>query len=253
MHAPINRTMAPVEWALLFVLAMLWGGSFFFNVLAIAALPTLAVVAARLTIGAVFLYAAARVSGARLPTDAPTWVAFAGMGILNNVIPFSLIVWAQGTVASGLASILNATTPLFAVLVAHTFASDERMTPASVGGVLIGFAGVAILMGADTLTEGHTNLVAELAILVASLSYAFSAVYGRRFSRMGLAPLAAATGQITTAAIIMVPLAFIIDRPWNLAPPPASAWVRWSSSARCPPPSPMSSTTASSPGQDRST
>jgi len=224
MPAPINRTMAPVEWALLLALSMLWGGSFFFNALAIAALPTLTVVAVRLTFGAMLLYAAVRLSGARLPRDARAWAAFAGMGILNNVVPFSLIVWAQDSLASGLASILNATTPLFTVLVAHAFASDERMTPASVGGVLVGFAGVAILMGADAAAEGRGDLLAELAILVASVSYAFSAVYGRRFSRRGLAPLAAATGQITAAAAIMIPLAALIDRPWTLAPPPASVW-----------------------------
>ncbi len=225
MSVPINRTMAPVEWALLLTLSILWGGSYFFNAVALDALPPLTVVAARTTLGAVLLYVATRVTGARLPTDMRGWLAFAGMGVLNNVIPFSLIVWGQTFVAGGLASILNATTPLFTVLVAHALVDDERMTPASVGGIAIGFAGVVILIGPDAPGESAGALVAELAILLASVSYAFSAVYGRRFSRRGMAPLAAATGQIVSAAVIMAPLALVIDRPWTLAAPQAGVWA----------------------------
>jgi drug/metabolite transporter (DMT)-like permease len=223
MSAPINRTMAPSEWALLVALSLLWGGSFFFNAVAVAALPPLTIVAARVALGAGFLYTAVRASGARLPSDRHSWSAFAAMGVLNNVIPFTLIVWGQDTVASGLASILNATTPLFTVLVAHALSEDERMTAASLAGVVIGFGGVVILIGPDVIAEAG-GIAAELAILAASLSYAFSAVYGRRFSRRGLAPLAAATGQITAAAAIMVPLALVIDRPWMLPMPAAGVW-----------------------------
>lgn len=225
MSAPINRTMAPGQWALLVTLSLLWGGSFFFNAIAVAALPPLTIVAARVAVGAGFLYLAVRASGTRLPTDRRSWSAFAAMGMLNNVIPFTLIVWGQATVASGLASILNATTPLFTVLIAHAVSDDEPMTPASVGGVIIGLVGVVILIGPEVLGEAAgDDLVAELAVLAASVSYACSAVYGRRFSRRGLAPLASAAGQIAAAAAIMVPLALIIDRPWTLATPAVGVW-----------------------------
>lgn len=219
MPPAIDRTMMPGEWALLVALSLLWGGSYFFNAVAVAALPPFTIVAVRVTLGAVFLYAAARVSGLRLPTDRASWSAFAVMGILNNVIPFSLIVWGQDRVASGLAAILNATTPLFTVLVAHAFTHDEPMTPGSVVGVVIGFAGVVILIGPGALGEAAGDLIAEFAILAASVSYAVSVVYGRRFSRAGLAPLATASGQIGAAAMMMVPIALIIDRPWTLAVP----------------------------------
>jgi drug/metabolite transporter (DMT)-like permease len=210
---------------MLLALSLLWGGSFFFNAIAVAALPPPTVVAIRVAAGALLLYGALRLSGVRLPTDLQTWTAFAVMGILNNVIPFTLIVWGQTTLPSGLASILNATTPLFTVLVAHAFSDDEPMTAASIAGVAIGFAGVVILVGPDVLGSAGHNVLAELAILAASVSYAFSAVFARRFSKRGLAPMTAATGQITAAAVIMVPLALILNRPWALPAPPPSAWA----------------------------
>jgi drug/metabolite transporter (DMT)-like permease len=219
MNAPINRTMTAAEWGLLLFLSVLWGGSFFFNAIAVAAVPPFTVVAARVVIGAAFLYLALRATGGRLPTDGRSWRAFAVMGILNNVVPFSLIVWGQSHIASGLASILNATTPIFTVLVAHWLTHDERMTPARVAGVIIGFAGVVVMIGLDAVIHAGEDLIAELAVLGASVAYAFSVVYGRRFSRSGLQPLATATGQITASAVMMVPIALVIDQPWSLPAP----------------------------------
>lgn len=219
MTTPINRTMTPLEWGLLLALSILWGGSFLFNALAVADLPPFTVVAARVTIGGACLYLVLRATGRNLPTDAASWRAFALMGFFNNVVPFSLIVWGQSQIASGLASILNATTPLFTVLVAHAYTHDERMAPARVAGVVIGFGGVAVMMGLDAFAHAGESLLAELAILGASVSYAASAVFARRFSRAGLAPMATATGQITAAAAMMIPLALFVDMPWTLAAP----------------------------------
>lgn len=215
----INRTMTPVEWSLLLTLSLLWGGSFFFNAIALSALPPFVVVAARVTLGALLLYAAVRTIGARMPTDARSWRAFAVMGLLNNVLPFSLIAWGQTSIASGLASILNATTPLFTVIVAHALTRDERLTPASVVGTIIGLAGVAVMIGIDTLADAGGHVLAELAVLAASVSYALSAVYARGFARRGVPPLVSATGQITVAAVVMVPAALIVAPPWTLALP----------------------------------
>ena len=219
MPAIVNRTMTPTEWGLLLFLSLLWGGSFFFNAIAVTALPPFTIVAARVVLGAAFLYVVLRATGGRLPTDRRSWGSFVIMGILNNVLPFSLITWGQGHIASGLASILNATTPLFTVIVAHYLTNDERMTPLRVGGIVAGFLGVVVMIGGDVLAEAGNHLLPEIAVLAASVSYAFSAIYARRFSQRGLAPLATAAGQITASAAMMVPIALIVDRPWLLPLP----------------------------------
>jgi drug/metabolite transporter (DMT)-like permease len=224
MAANPNRPMTATEWALLLFLSLLWGGSFFYNAIAVTALGTFTIVAVRVGLGSLFLYAVLRLTGARLPRDTATWRAFAVMGILNNVIPFSLIAWGQASVPSGLASILNATTPIFTVIVAHYTTSDERMTPLRVGGIVAGFAGVIVMIGGDVLAKAGNHLPGEIAIIVASVSYAFSAIYGRRFARMGLAPLATATGQIAAAAAMMIPLAIVIDMPWLRPLPGLPVW-----------------------------
>ncbi len=220
MPQAISRTMSATEWGLLITLSMLWGGSFFFNAVALPVLPPFTVVAARVLIGATLLYLVVRMTGKAMPTEPGVWAAFLAMGLLNNVLPFSLIAWGQTQIPSGLASILNATTPFFTIVVAHLFTRDERMTPARIVGVLIGFGGVAAMIGIDVLadtTGGH--LLGQLSLLGAALSYALSAVFARRFARRGLAPLAIATGQIGTAAVVMVPIALIVDKPWTLPLP----------------------------------
>jgi drug/metabolite transporter (DMT)-like permease len=225
MPPAINRHMTPTEWALLVTLSILWGGSYFYVGVAVKALPPLVIVAFRVVVGAALLYGVVRLSGLRMPRDRATWGAFFVMGFLNNVVPFNLIAWGQSTIASGLAAILNATTPLFAVLIAHMMTADEKMTPARVAGVVIGFAGVVIMIGPDALAGATTHVVADLALLAASLFYAVSPVYGRRFGRAGLPPLVAATGQITASAIMTVPLALVIERPWTLPAPGPGVWA----------------------------
>jgi len=224
MPPVIRRTMTTGEWSLLVFLAVLWGGSYFYVGVAIKVLSPLEIVAFRVTLGALLLYFVVRVTGAEMPRDRTTWVAFFVMSLTNNVIPFSLIAWAQSEVASGLAAILNATTPLFAVILAHYLTKDERMTPARVAGVMIGFGGVVIMIGPDAVAGATTDLLADLALLLASVFYALSPIYGRRFGRAGLAPLVTATGQFIAAAVIMVPLALIIDRPWTLSMPGPEVW-----------------------------
>jgi len=215
-----NHAMTPLEWGLLLLLSLIWGGSFFFNAVAVTALPPFTIVACRVAIGALCLIAVLYASGGRLATGRKTWGAFFLMGLMNNAIPFSLIVWGQRDIASGLAAILNATTPLFTVIIAHYTTGDDKMTVLRIGGILAGLVGVAILIGGDALSGVSGHLAAESAVLVASVSYAISSIYGRRFSRAGLAPLATAAGQISASAMIMVPVALIIDQPWQLSLPP---------------------------------
>ena len=220
---PVNRPMTPLEWAMLIALSAVWGGSFFFNGIAVRELPVFTVVVARVALGAVLLTAVVYLRGERLPADRRIWAAFFGMGILNNVIPFTLIVWGQQHIASGVASILNAATPLFGVVFAHLLTRDEKMTGGRLAGVLIGFAGVAVMIGVTALgTLGGIPggaLLAQLACLGGAVSYAFAGLFGRRFHRLGVSPLATAAGQVIASSVLLLPLVLVVDRPWLLPVP----------------------------------
>jgi drug/metabolite transporter (DMT)-like permease len=220
---PVNRPMSAREWGLLLALSVLWGGSFFFNGVAVRELPTFTVVVARVVLAAVILLAVLHALGGRLPTGRRAWAAFFGMGLLNNVIPFSLIVWGQSHIASGVASILNATTPLFTVIVADVLTADERMTGGRLAGVIVGLAGVAVMVGGYALRSLGVAVVAGLACLAAALSYAFAGVFGGRFRDMGITPLATATGQVVASSLVLTPVMLVLDRPWSLAMPSAAA------------------------------
>lgn len=215
--------MSSLAWLLLIALSLLWGGSFFFVGVAVGALPPLTIVALRVGIAAALLWAALPLLGIARPRGARAWGALAAMGLLNNVLPFTLIVWAQQTLPSGLAAILNATTPLWTVLVAHALTQDEPATRAKLAGVVLGFAGVAAMMGAEAAGGATAAGPATLAMLGATLAYACAGVFGRRFRAMGIAPMQAAVGQLTAAAAAMLPIAALVDRPWALPMPPATA------------------------------
>ncbi|WP_193177799.1 DMT family transporter [Oricola nitratireducens] len=214
---PTRTSMTPAEWAMLVALSVLWGGSFFFNGVAVKELPALTIVFSRVALAALTLHLVMAATGRKLPAGRDAWFAFAGMGLLNNVIPFSLIVWGQGHIASGVASILNATTPLFTVLAAHVVTSDEKLTPLRVGGVIAGFAGVAVMLGAGKLAGAP--VLAYAACLGAALSYGLASVHGRRFRALGIQPMAVATGQLTMSSLIMAPMMLVVDRPWTLTLP----------------------------------
>jgi len=211
------------EWIYLLTLSILWGGSFFFVEIAVDALPPLTVVLLRVGLAAVALQLILRLLGIPLGRERRVWLAFFGMGLLNNAIPFSLLVWGQSHIASGLASILNATTPMFTLLVAQVATNDDKLTASRLGGVLLGFLGVAVMLGEQAVTALGSNLWAQIACLGAALSYGLAAVFGRRFRRMGLPPLQTAAGQVTASTAILLPLALWIDRPWSLPLPPAEA------------------------------
>ncbi|CAM3414294.1 DMT family transporter [Paracoccus nototheniae] len=221
MPHPDQRPMTLQEWALLLALSVLWGGSFFFNSLALRDIPVLTVVLCRVALAALILLAVLRLRGERMPRDRRIWVGFIGMGLLNNTIPFSLIVWGQQHIASGVASILNAATPLFTVVLAHAHAltRDERMTRGKLAGALIGLAGVTVMIGADALCDLGVNILAQVICLAAAISYAFAGIYGRRFRAMGLSPLATARGQVIASSLILLPLVMVLDRPWSLSAP----------------------------------
>lgn len=214
-----SKTMNGRDWAMLTALSVIWGGSFFFTGIAVKELPPFTIVAARVGLAALALLAGLKIAGIAVPRSPKIWTAFFFMGLMNNMIPFSLIVWGQGHIASGLASILNATTPLFGVVVAHFLTRDEKMTGGRLAGTIVGFAGVALMIGPSALSGLGSHLMAELAILGAALSYSLAGIFGRRFKAMGIDPIVTATGQISTSAILMIPLALFIDTPWTLPVP----------------------------------
>ncbi len=223
--APINLAMTPREWGMLVVLSILWGGSFFFVGIAVAELPTFTIVFLRVGIAALGLHLVIRVMGERMPGGLQVWRTFFVMGFLNNLVPFSLIAWGQSHVESGLASILLATTPLFTIVVAHFVTADERLSAGRVAGIVAGIAGVIILIGSEVLSSLGIAFIAHIGLLGAALFYSFSAIFGRRFKRMGITPLATATGQITASTALLLPLALVVDQPWTLVMPSVDTWL----------------------------
>jgi drug/metabolite transporter (DMT)-like permease len=218
MSQPIaQKRLSLRNWALMGLLALIWGGSFTANHAALTALPVASVVALRVTGAAILLWA--YVLWARLPLPPFRRLCRFGLilGVGNNVVPFSLIVWGQTHVPSGLAGILNATTALFQVLVAAAVFPDERLSLPRLSGVIVGLAGVAVIIGPSAL--GHLDLTSlgQLAILGAGLSYALSAAFARR-ALAGLRPEVGAAGMLTGASLIMVPTALALDG-WPALPP----------------------------------
>lgn len=222
-EAEINRRMGAAEWALLLALSVLWGGSFLFVGVAVRELPPLTIVVARVALAALALHLVLRAGGRALPRDRRVWAAFFAMGLLNNAVPFTLIAWGQAYIASGVASILNATTPLFTVLVAHVLTADERATPQKVAGVVVGLLGVAAMIGGDALRSLGVDVAAQLAVLAGAVSYAFAGVFGRRFKAMGVGPLETAAGMLTASTLLLAPLMLALDRPWSLSGPSGAA------------------------------
>ncbi|WP_240791312.1 DMT family transporter [Roseomonas sp. AR75] len=218
--------MTPRQWGLLLALSLVWGASFFFAAVALTGFPPFTIVLARVAIAAAALALACRLLGMELPRGRAQWLACAGMGLLNNAVPFALIIMGQRYIPSGLAAVVNAATPVFAVLCAHWLTTDEKLTPNRLGGALTGLVGVAILAGPAAFTAGHgAELLGIVLSLGACLSYGLSGVWARRVKRAGLAPLPAATGQCAASTLIMLPLVLLFDQPWTLAAPPQAAVI----------------------------
>lgn len=214
--------MTTRQLATLGVLALIWGSSFLFIKWGVTEMPVMLVVAGRLGMGLCFLFGAMLVRGQGLPRR-ELWRSLLIVAIANNVIPWFMLAWGEQYVSSGLAAVLNATTPLFSVMLASTW-GDETFVPAKGVGLLLGFMGVVVLIGADLRDFFAANsrvLLGELAVIVASVGYAVGAVYGRRSFR-GESPLQLATGQLLIAFLIILPLALLpINHPTALPSPKA--------------------------------
>ncbi|MEP4191567.1 MAG: DMT family transporter, partial [Sneathiella sp.] len=182
-------------------------------------MPVLSIVFGRVGIAALALFVFLKIRGIRFPLKGSIIGAFLLMGFLNNLVPFSLIVAGQNYIGSGLASILNATTPLFAAVIAHvaTQEASERLSARRIIGILSGVIGVSIMMAPDIGETGFSgdSILGQLAVLGASLSYGVAVVYGRRFGKMGISPVVTATGQVAGTTVLMAPLVLFIDKPWE--------------------------------------
>jgi drug/metabolite transporter (DMT)-like permease len=214
--------MRTVDWLLLFLLSFLWGGSFFFAAVAVREIPPLTLVLARVALAALILLPIAGALALPLPTDPAAWRGYALLALLNNVVPFSLIVYGQTRIASALAAVLNATTPLFTLIFARVFAG-EPLTLAKIAGVFSGLAGVAILLGPAALTADAGSTLGALCVLGGALSYGLAALSMRRFR--AVPPLLSATAQLVCSSLFLLPLALFVDCAWTLPLPSASAFA----------------------------
>ena len=221
----LDHRMTATEWAILALLSLLWGGSFFFAKIAVATLPPLTVVLARVALAAMALALYLRWRGTPWPRGVAVWRAFFGMGLLNNLIPFALLFWGQTVLSSALASVLNATTPVFSLIIAHLVTNDEKLATHKFFGIGLGIAGVAVLVGVEAVTKANPALLPILACLGAALSYGFASVFGRRFKTMGVDPVVGAFGQTAATSAMMVPLVLAFALPWESAMPGTSTWA----------------------------
>jgi len=212
----MNKVMGVRLWCLIIILSMIWGASFFFVEIAVERMTPLTIVLCRVGFAAFLLMGFVRLTGRKMPKNPGIWGAFLALGALNNVIPFSLITWGQNHIDSSLAAILNATAPVFSVILAHFLTKDEPLTKNRLVGVLFGWSGVAILIGIDALNGVGIKIAGQVAVLGAALLYAFAAIFGRRFKDID--PVVVSAGMLTGSTMIMIPLAFIIEQPFSLSP-----------------------------------
>lgn len=216
-----QRSLSPRAWAELFLLAAIWGASFLAIRIALDEIPVVVLVLHRTGWAMLALWLVVLLRGAAMPRDLRSWLAFAVMGLLNNVIPFALMGWGQLHVPTGMTSILNAFTAVFGVLVAALLFADERLTPRRLGGVALGFAGVALAIGPDALTGFNPASLGQLAILGGTLSYALAGAWARK--RMGgFSALVSATGMLTASTAMLLPAVLLMDVPLALPRLPAT-------------------------------
>jgi drug/metabolite transporter (DMT)-like permease len=209
---------------MLLLLSLLWGGSFFFyKVLDEAGLPPLTIVLGRVAIATLTLLPVLRIMRLKLPASATDWWPYIVIGVGNNLVPYLLIAWGETQISSGLAAILNAMTPIFTAIVAHFATRDERFSAPKAIGIVLGFAGVLVLVGSEALRGFNLYNLAQLACLTATVSYAFTIVYAKRLR--GTPPLVVSVGQLIAASVITAPLELIVDKPWTLPGPSLQTWL----------------------------
>ncbi len=215
--------MSAKDWGQLVLLGALWGGSFFFARIAVAEIPPLALVLYRVAIAALVLHLWLRLRGTSFAPVLARPGSFLSLALLNNVIPFSLIFTAQTEIGAGLTSVFYATTPLWTILVANLLTSDEKISTMKIAGVVIGIAGAAVMIGPGLLSNLGGPTWAKFAVIGAAVSYAFAVVYAKRFK--GISPTVVATGQLTCATVLMLPIVFFLYSPAEIVTSDIPIWM----------------------------
>lgn len=199
----------PLDFAMLLALGFMWGSAFLFIEYALASFGPISLAAIRITLGALFLWLFARLKGHRLPVDRQTWVQTAAIGLIGLVMPFILIGWAQQEIESGRAAIIMSFTPLTTLMMAHIMTKDEKLTTGKIAGLVVGFAGVFLLLGGLELGNYSAALPRQLAVLLATLGYALSGIMMRNLSH--ITPTSASAAILIAASCMTVPLALVFD------------------------------------------
>ncbi|MBO6716867.1 MAG: DMT family transporter [Rhizobiaceae bacterium] len=221
---PTQTSISTRDWLLILLLGTIWGGSFFFARVAVQEIPPITLVLLRVAIAAAALQLYLALAGPSFRAALPLAVSFLGMAVLNNVIPFSLMFAGQTAIGAGLASVLNATTPFWTMILANAFLPDEKLTRAKALGIVLGIAGTAIMVGPGVVAGLGGPVWAKLALIGTAMSYSFAFIYARRFR--GVAPQIVATGQLTASTLIMIPVVLLVDGTAGLFGASAGAW--WS-------------------------
>jgi drug/metabolite transporter (DMT)-like permease len=219
----VNQTpkLDGTSWAMIGAMSLLWGSAFLLIEIGLRSFSPNTLVFLRMAIAAPVMLLALLLLKERLPRDWASWRQLFVLGALNAALPFILFFWGQQYLDSGYASVLNATTPLWGVLVAHFLTDDEKATPLRIAGVLVGLAGIIVMVGPEAMGGMSDSLLAQIACVVSTFFYSFAAIYGRKLGQSSMTPMAVATGQVITAGIIMLPVMLYFDRPWE-APLPST-------------------------------
>jgi drug/metabolite transporter (DMT)-like permease len=213
--------MTTRDWAILVFCALCWGSAYTFNKIMVGEIPSLSIACGRMIIASLFLFSLATLQGVALPREWKTWRPFFFFTLFSNVVPFLFVLRGQRETASGLAAVIGATTPVFVIIIAHFFTTDERLTPRKIAGVLAGIIGVAVVVGPQALSAWSSSLGAKLSLVFAAFLYAVGAIYSRRI--VGIPALAMATMQMICGTLVTLPFTLAIDQPWSLPMPPTSA------------------------------
>ena len=209
--------MSNRNWALLIALSVIWGGSFYFGRVAVLEIPPFTVVFFRVFLAAITLWLIMVLSGRAIPLGKHFVYSMLLLSIINNVIPFSFILYGQKEIGAGLAALVNAMTPIWTLIIANFLTLDEKFSANRVAGIILGFVGVGVLMGADILAGLLASALAQGMVLIATISYGFAGVFGKTLKQYG--PTSIATGQLTASSLLMLPIALYVDTPWELATP----------------------------------
>src|SRR5579871_2696839 len=217
------RAALTSELALLLLLATLWGASYSFIKVGVATIPPVTLIAGRTLIAGVLLLLIMRWRALRMPTDSATWGRFAFQACLNSVVPWTLIAWGEGTVDAGLATILNSAAPIFTFLFTAFVTHHEAATPRKLFGVIAGMSGICLIVGVKAFDHVGQELLAEIAIVAATVCYACAAIFSRGFKRLD--PMAPAAGSLLCGTAALIPLSLVVEHPWTLSPSASSVWA----------------------------